>query len=115
MIDFAACKPDREGDESSSQSLRDAIEARDRDWTGRCYCDYAYHIMVRRPRCRLDDRGQLAEAVQAGYPTVKIFTTDITPSRRGRMVGFGDIWEVFKVLARGGGLARRSTPRTTTS
>jgi dihydropyrimidinase len=40
----------------------------------------------------------------AGYPTVKIFTTDITPSRRGRMVDFGDIWEVFKVTAKAGGL-----------
>ena len=37
-------------------------------------------------------------------PTVKIFTTDITPSRNGRMVDFGDIWEVFQVLAKKGGL-----------
>jgi dihydropyrimidinase len=44
--------------------------------------------------------GQLAEAIRDGYPTVKIFTTDITPSRRGRMVDFGDIWEVFQVVAR---------------
>ena len=42
---------------------------------------------------------QLAEAIQAGLPTVKIFTTDITPWRKGRMVDFGDIWEVLKVLA----------------
>ena len=48
---------------------------------------------------------QLAEAVQAGHPSVKIFTTDITPSRKGRMVDFGDIWEVLKVLARAGGIA----------
>jgi dihydropyrimidinase len=48
--------------------------------------------------------GQLAEAIQAGYPTVKIFTTDITPSRKGRMVDFGDIWEVFQVLKASGGL-----------
>jgi dihydropyrimidinase len=47
---------------------------------------------------------QLAEAIGAGYPTVKIFTTDITPSRRGRMVDFGDIHEVFQVLARHRGL-----------
>ena len=49
--------------------------------------------------------GQLGEAVQAGYPTVKIFTTDITPSRRGRMVDFGDVWEIFQVLAANRGLA----------
>jgi len=34
-----------------------------------------------------------------------MFTTDITPSRRGRMVDFGDIWEVLKVLAQAGGIA----------
>src|SRR5581483_9756821 len=30
--------------------------------------------------------------------------TDITPSRRGRMMAFGDIWEVFKVVAEAGGM-----------
>jgi dihydropyrimidinase len=48
--------------------------------------------------------GQLAEAIQAGYPTLKIFTTNILPSRSGRMIDFGDIWEAFQVLAREGGL-----------
>ncbi|MDA0983752.1 MAG: amidohydrolase family protein [Proteobacteria bacterium] len=104
LIDFAPCNPDREGDESSSQSVREAIEARDRDWAGRCYCDYAYHVMLR-GRVPPAVIAELAEAVEAGYPTVKLFTTDITPSRRGRMVRFGDIWEIFKVLSRAGGLA----------
>ena len=104
MIDFVACKPDRVGDESSTQSIRDAIEARDKDWAGKCYCDYAYHVMLRGkvPPATI---GEVKEAVQAGYATVKIFTTDITPSRAGRMVRFGEIWEIFKVLAREGGLA----------
>jgi dihydropyrimidinase len=47
----------------------------------------------------------VAEAVEAGHASVKMFTTDITPSRRGRMVDFGDIWEVLKVLAQAGGIA----------
>jgi len=104
LIDFAACKPDRAGDESSTQSIRDAIEARDKDWAGKCYCDYAYHVMLRGkvPPATI---AEVKQAVQAGYPTVKIFTTDITPSRAGRMVRFGEIWEIFKVLAREGGLA----------
>ncbi len=104
LIDFAACQPDRAGDESSSQSLREAIEARDKDWAGKCYCDYAYHVMLRGkvPPATI---AELKEAVQAGYATVKIFTTDITPSRAGRMVRFGEIWDIFKVLAREGGLA----------
>ena len=49
-------------------------------------------------------RGELAEAIQAGYPTLKIFTTNILPSRSGRMIDFGDIWEAFQVLAKEGGL-----------
>jgi dihydropyrimidinase len=104
LIDFAACKPDRAGDESSTQSVRDAIEARDKDWAGKCYSDYAYHVMLRGkvPPATI---AEVKEAVQAGYATVKIFTTDITPSRAGRMVRFGEIWEIFKVLAREGGLA----------
>jgi dihydropyrimidinase len=104
LVDFAACKPDHAGNESSSQSVRDAIEARDQDWVGKCYCDYAYHVMLRGkvPPATI---AELKEAVQAGYATVKIFTTDITPSRAGRMIRFGEIWEIFKVLAREGGMA----------
>lgn len=48
--------------------------------------------------------GQLEEAIQAGYPTLKIFTTNILPTRTGRMIDFGDIWEAFKALAKAGGL-----------
>src|SRR2546423_3047881 len=104
LIDFAACKPDRAGDEASTQSVRDAIEARDKDWAGKCYCDYAYHVMLR-GRAPAATIAEVKEAVQAGYATVKIFTTDITPSRAGRMVRFGEIWDIFKILAREGGLA----------
>ncbi|MGH7115783.1 MAG: amidohydrolase family protein, partial [Stellaceae bacterium] len=35
----------------------------------------------------------------------KMFTTDITPSRKGRMVPFGSIMEVLTALAQAGGLA----------
>ena len=34
-----------------------------------------------------------------------MFTTDIRPNRKGRMVQFGDIWEVLKVVAKAGGIA----------
>jgi len=95
MVDFARW--------THGRTIRDTIETRDGDWAGRCHCDYAYHVMVE-GALPPDIPGQLAEAIQGGYPTVKIFTTDITPSRRGRMVDFGDIWEVFKVLAAHRGL-----------
>src|SRR6185312_8953941 len=95
MIDFTRT--------SQGNSVQDAIEKREQDWKGHCACDYAQHLMVE-GELPFDLPGQLAEALQAGYPTVKIFTTDITPSRKGRMVHFGDISEVFRVLAANRGL-----------
>ncbi len=95
LLDFARV--------AEGEHVREAIERRQSEWRGACHCDYAFHTMVEGalPPTLFDE---LAESIQAGHPTVKIFTTDITPSRRGRMVGFGDIWEVFQVLAAHGGL-----------
>jgi dihydropyrimidinase len=85
-------------------SAREAIETRDRDFIGKSPCDWAYHIMLH-SEPPPEFAGQLAEAIEAGYPTLKIFTTNILPSRTGRMIDFGDIWEAFQVLAKSGGLA----------
>jgi dihydropyrimidinase len=84
-------------------SARDAIEKRDQDFVGKSPCDFAYHIMLH-TEPPPEFSGQLAEAIQAGYPTLKIFTTNILPTRTGRMIDFGDIWEAFQVLAKEGGL-----------
>jgi dihydropyrimidinase len=70
---------------------------------GKSPCDWAYHIMLH-SEPPPEFSSQLAEAIQAGYPTLKIFTTNILPSRSGRMIDFGDIWEAFQVLAKEGGL-----------
>ncbi|HEU0216072.1 MAG TPA: amidohydrolase family protein, partial [Stellaceae bacterium] len=96
IIDFALV-----GD---GDGVQQAIERRQREWGGDCHCDYAFHTMVQ-GKLAPEILPQLAEAVEAGHPSVKIFTTDITPSRKGRMVDFGDIWEVLKVLAQKGGIA----------
>ena len=96
FIDFAywrdgmprPCRPSRRATRTSSE---------------RVPCDWAYHIMLH-SEPPPEFSGQLAEAIQAGYPTLKIFTTNILPSRSGRMIDFGDIWEAFQVLAKEGGL-----------
>jgi dihydropyrimidinase len=95
LIDFARW--------THGNTIQQAIAKRHEDWTAQCYCDYSFHVMVEGslPPEIFD---QIGEAVRSGYPTVKIFTTDITPSRKGRMVDFGDIWEVFKVVAQERGL-----------
>jgi dihydropyrimidinase len=95
LIDFAYWRGD--------QTALEGIEARDKDFVGRSYCDWAYHIMLHSEPPHTFS-GQLAEAIQAGYPTLKIFTTNILPGRSGRMIDFGDIWEAFQVLAAEGGL-----------
>ena len=95
MIDFVRW--------THGKTIQQAIEGRHKDWTGQCQCDYSFHVMVE-GALPPEIFGQLAEVLRAGYPTVKMFTTDITPSRRGRMVDFGDIWEVFKVVAQEHGL-----------
>jgi len=95
MLDFALCPPD--------QPLRQSIEARQREWAGACYTDYGFHLMLRGTQTP-ELLGALPEAVQAGHATAKIFTTDIRPVNQGRMVKFGDIWEVLKIMAREGGL-----------
>jgi dihydropyrimidinase len=95
MIDFTRAQ--------QGATVRDAIEQREKDWAGQSACDYAMHLMVE-GALPIDLPGQIGEAIQSGFPTVKIFTTDITPSRKGRMVDFGDIWEIFQVLAANQGL-----------
>jgi dihydropyrimidinase len=96
LIDFAVW--------NAGETLEQALSRRDAEWRGQCHCDYAFHVMLigKIPPTTISE---LPEAMQSGFPTVKIFTTDIRPSVRGRKIGFGDIWEILKVTARHGGLA----------
>lgn len=95
IIDFARW--------THGNTIEKTLEQRDSQWKDQCHCDYAYHVMVE-GQLPVSVYAELAEAIQEGYATVKIFTTDVTPSRKGRMLGYGDIWEVFKVLKKHGGL-----------
>ena len=96
LIDFAVW--------NAGETVEQALARRDGDWRGKCHCDYAFHVTLfgKIPPATIQ---QLPEAMQAGFPTVKIFTTNIRPSVKDRKVGFGDIWEVLKVTGRHGGLA----------
>src|SRR5436309_3103233 len=96
LLDFAPCPAD--------QPLQQSIELRKREWAGACYCDYGFHLLLHGKLSQgvLDP---LPEAIQDGHASVKMFTTDIRPNRLGRMVQFGDIWEVLKILGAAGGIA----------
>ncbi|HTQ34240.1 MAG TPA: amidohydrolase family protein [Stellaceae bacterium] len=96
ILDFALVDGDN--------TVQQAIERRQKEWAGDCYCDYGFHVMVQgKQDWSIPD--QIVEAVQAGHATVKMFTTDITPSRKGRMVPFGSVMEVLTALAKSGGVA----------
>src|SRR5215831_7976386 len=96
LLDFAPCPAD--------QPLQQSIELRKREWAAACYCDYGFHLLLHGKLSQgvLDP---LPEAIQEGHASVKMFTTDIRPNRLGRMVQFGDIWEVLKILGASGGIA----------
>jgi len=96
LLDFIQCAPD--------QPLQRSIEARQREWAGACYCDYGLHLLLH-GRLSQGVLGAMPEAIEAGHASVKMFTTDIRPNRQGRMVQFGDIWEVLQILAAKGGIA----------
>src|SRR6266446_7972672 len=96
LLDFAPCPSD--------QPLPQSIELRQREWAGACYCDYGFHLLLH-GKLSQGVLGALPEAIEEGHASVKMFTTDIRPNRLGRMVQFGDIWEVLKILAAKGGIA----------
>jgi dihydropyrimidinase len=96
LLDFAAWQP--------GETLQQTIARRELDWSGQCHTDYSYHVMLSGavPPEVLD---QIPETIQAGFPSIKLFTTDITPSRKGRMVSYGVAWEALQRIARHNGVA----------
>ena len=96
LLDFAIWK--------AGDKIRDTLERRNQAWRGQSYADYSFHVMLQGeiPPETLDE---IPEAIQAGYPSFKLFTTDVTPSRHGRKVGHGDIWEILARLSQHGGIA----------
>jgi dihydropyrimidinase len=74
-----------------------AIEERTGVWQGNSYADYSHHVML------LGDIshrmiGSIHEAVEQGFPTFKIFTTEVRPPTAGdvpRMVRTGHLQDLM--------------------
>jgi dihydropyrimidinase len=97
LLDFAQCTHER--------TIQQSIEQRQDSWKGACYCDYGFLVMLvgAMPPAHF---GQLADAIQDGHASVKIFTTDIIPGMGSAlMMPHGHIWEALKVVAAEGGIA----------
>jgi dihydropyrimidinase len=97
LLDFAVWE--------RGETLQQSLEKRDADcWRGQCSCDYGFHVLLtgKVPHEIIE---QLPETIRAGFPSVKIFTTEVRPERSNWKVDYGDIWEILQVLARHEGIA----------
>src|SRR5262249_260355 len=97
-IDFCFVRP---GDEVAR-----AIEERSERWAGRSLVDYAFHVTLcgALPPKTFE---QIPEAIQAGFPSFKVFTTDVLPphpKRAGFRLDMGRIQRAMGEAARHGGL-----------
>ena len=98
LIDFAIQYP--------GIDIFQAIEERTSRWRGQSYADYSHHCMLlgEIPARAIS---QIKEAIAAGYPSFKIFTTDIRPRVPGseqRLVGMGHLSAVMEEVAANSGI-----------
>jgi len=98
-LDFVYVRP-------GVDSIQSAIEQRAARWKGNSHVDYAYHVTL----CGSLDLKvfeQIPEAIRAGYPSFKVFTTNVLPPhprRQGNRLDFGRIGFAMEKVAPAGGL-----------
>ena len=100
LTDFAITHP--------GMAIQEALDDRSSRWHGNSYCAYSHHCML---TGELTTRtiSQVREVIEAGFPTFKIFTTNVrlTPmmaEKDLRMVGMGHLSGVMEQAAAHGGL-----------
>jgi dihydropyrimidinase len=88
---------------SEQYDVTAAIAERDAIFRERSHTDYAFHPVL---AGAVSDHtlGTLAEAIQDGTPTIKVFTTDLTTTQGGVMIDTGSLRDVLGVVAAEGGI-----------
>jgi dihydroorotase-like cyclic amidohydrolase len=94
IADFAVCSP--------GLTIAEAIARKEALWR-EAYTDFALHVMLE-GAVPDDVIAQIPDAIGAGYPSFKLFTTDVRPIAKGRMVRLGHLWAVMERVARHGGI-----------
>jgi dihydropyrimidinase len=82
------------------------IEQRAARWKGNAYVDYTFHVALQGP-LPLKVFDQLPEAIQAGFPSFKVFTTEVLPphpKRNPYRLDFGRIQLAMQKVAPHGGI-----------
>ena len=98
LLDFAIQNP--------GIDINQAIAERTSVWQGNSYADYSHHLTLS-GEIQPNVLGQLGEAVEDGFATVKIFTTSVRPptaSSPGRMVRMGHLHDLMEVIQRNGSM-----------
>ena len=94
LLDFAIQYP--------GIDIPQAVQERTAVWQGNSYADYSHHLMMLGALPQ-EVIGSLHEAVEEGFPTVKIFTTNIRPpatTGEPRMVGTGHLHDLMEEIQR---------------
>src|SRR5437762_941415 len=98
-IDFVYVRP-------GVDNIQAAIEQRAARWKSNSHVDYAYHITLS-GMLDLKMFEQIPEAIRAGYPSFKVFTTSVLPphpKRQSNRLDFGRIGYTMEKVAPAGGL-----------
>jgi dihydropyrimidinase len=97
-IDFCYVRP--------GTTIPQALETRAARWKGTSYVDYAFHITLS-GALDLSVFEDMPDAIRAGHPSFKVFTTNIlppNPRRPGNRLDFGRIAHAMEKAAAHGGL-----------
>src|SRR5437899_8229763 len=94
LADFAIWEP--------GMSLAQAIAKKQEVWR-EGYTDHALHVMLQ-GAVPPEVIAQMPEAISAGFPSFKIFTTDVRPQGKGRMIRLGHLWAIMEASCRHGGI-----------
>jgi dihydropyrimidinase len=94
LLDYAVVGP--------GESIAAVIESKVTAWRT-SYADFSLHLLIR------GDVGdevvaEIPDAVAAGYPSLKVFTTDMRPAMRGLMSHLGRAVEIMEVATKCGAM-----------
>ena len=94
LVDFAIWRP--------GESLAETIERKAQEFTS-SYTDYALHVAFQ-GAIDFDIMEQVPDIIRDGHVSVKIWTTNATPSRPRQMTTAGYMWGLLEVIQEAGGI-----------
>ena len=87
LVDFAWHEPGRR--------IADTLDRQLQKWQGSSYSDFSFHVVL------CGEIGpklleEVPDVIRSGFPTFKVFTTDVTPDDEPTKVPLGSIWELMR-------------------